>query len=125
MCGPPRCPPKPPCPPPPCPPPCPPKLAPCPPPCPPPPCPPPPCPPPPCPPPPCPPPPPPPRASASSVIRGTTRSSIAAMQAPVVNTSFTALPDWAHRAAVVGRALAYLHERRASNTDTGFSFGRT
>src|SRR5215472_1228573 len=88
MCAPPRCPP------PPCPPPCPPKLAPCPPPCPPPPCPPPPCPPPPC--------PPPPRASASSVSRGTTRSSIAAMQAPVVNTSFTALPDWAHRTAAVG-----------------------
>jgi len=24
------------------------------------------------------------------------------MQAPVVNTSFTALPDWAHRPTVVG-----------------------
>jgi len=24
------------------------------------------------------------------------------MQAPVVNTSFTALPDWAHRTAAVG-----------------------
>src|SRR5262245_62913633 len=107
---PPRCPPKPPCPPPPCPPPCPPKLAPCPPP----------CPPPPCPPPPCPPlPPPPPRASASSVSRGTTRSSIAAMQALVVNTSLTARRDWTRRTAAVGRALAYLHERRAFNTDTG------
>jgi hypothetical protein len=31
-----------------------------------------------------------------------TRSSIAAMQAQVVNSSFTALRDWAHRAAVVG-----------------------
>src|SRR5262249_23521728 len=61
---------------------------------------PPPCPPPP-PPPPC-PPPPPPRASASSVRRGTTRSSIAAMQAQVVNTSFTALRDWARRTAAVG-----------------------
>src|SRR5262249_50964846 len=69
-------------------------------------------------PPPC-PPPPPPRASASSVIRGTTRSSIAAMQTPVVNTGLTALRDSAHRTAAVGRALAYLHERRASNTDTG------
>jgi hypothetical protein len=29
-------------------------------------------------------------------------STIAAMHAPVVNTSFTALRDWAHRAAVVG-----------------------
>src|SRR5262249_21648702 len=85
---PPRCPPNPPkCPPPPCPP-NPPK------------CPPPPCPPPP-PPPPC-PPPPPPRASASSVRRGTTRSSIAAMQAPVVNTGLTALRDWARRTAAVG-----------------------
>src|SRR5262249_2277120 len=73
---------------------------PCPPPCPPPPCPPPPCPPPPCPPPPC--PPPPPRASASSVRRGTTRSSIAAMQAPVVNTSLTALWDWKRCTAAVG-----------------------
>ena len=62
--------------------------------------PPPPCPPPPCPPPPC--PPPPPFASASSVIRGTTRSSIAAKQAPVVNTSFAALRDWARRTAAVG-----------------------
>jgi hypothetical protein len=35
-------------------------------------------------------------------------SSIATMQAPVVNTSFT----------------AYLHERKASNTDKGVSFGR-
>src|SRR6266540_1153835 len=81
----------------------------------PPPCPPPPCPPPPCPPPPC--PPPPPRASASSVRRGTTRSSIAVMQAPVVNTSLTALRDWAHHTAAVG-ALGYFRERRASNTDT-------
>src|SRR5215470_10917944 len=99
---PPRCPPNPP--------PCPPKPAKCPLPCPPPPCPP--------PPPPC-PPPPPPRASASSVRRGTTRTSIAAMQAPVVNTSLTALQDWTRRTAAVGRALAYLHEQRASNTDTG------
>src|SRR5215470_4372258 len=83
-----------------------------------PPCPPPPCPPPPCPPPPC-PPPPPPRASASSVSRGTTRSSISAMQALVVNTSLTARRDWTRRTAAVGRALAYLHERRAFNTDTG------
>src|SRR5262245_27706901 len=84
-----------PCLPPPCPPPCPTKLALCPPP---PclaPCPPPPWPPPPWPPPPC--PPPPPFASASSVIRGTTRSSIAAMQAPVVNTGLTALRDWTRR----------------------------
>src|SRR6516165_2540187 len=100
---PPRCPPKPP--------PCPPKPAKCPPP----PCPPPPtCPPPP---PPC-PPPPPPRASASSVRRGTTRTSIAAIQAPVVNASLTALQDWTRRTAAVGWALAYLHEQRASNTDT-------
>src|SRR6516164_6621379 len=100
---PPRCPPNPP--------PCPPKPAKCPPP----PCPPP---PPPCPPPPQPcPPPPPPRASASIVRRGMTRSRIAAMQAPVVNTN--ALQDWTRRTAAVGRALAYLHERRASNTDTG------
>src|SRR6516165_1760330 len=127
---PPRCPPNPPpcppkpakCPPPPCPPPPPPKPTPpwCPPnppPCPPKPakCPPP---PPPCPPPPC-PPPPPPRASASSVRRGMTRSSIAAMQAPVVNTNLTALQDWTRRTAAVGWALAYLHEQRASNTDTG------
>src|SRR5262245_54254005 len=41
----------------------------------------------------------PPRASASNVIRGTTRSSIAAKQAPVVNTSLTALRDWARRTA--------------------------
>src|SRR5215475_13269219 len=100
---PPRCPPNPP--------PCPPKPAKCPPP----PCPPPPCPPPP---PPC-PPPPPPRASASSVRRDMTRSSIAAMQAPVVNTILTALQDWTRRSAAVGWALAYLHEQRASNTDTG------
>src|SRR5215831_13073971 len=93
------------------PPPCPPKLAKCPPP----PCPPPPCPPPP---PPC-PPPPPPRASASIVRRGMMRSRIAAMQAPVVNTNVTALQDWTRRTAAVGWALAYLHERRASNTDTG------
>src|SRR5215510_7899548 len=122
---PPRCPPNPP--------PCPPKPAKCPPPpCPPPPCPPPPppCPPkpakrppPPCPPPPCPPPPPPcpppppPRASASSVRRGTTRSSIAAMQAPIVNTNLTALQDWTRRTAAW--ALAYFREQRASNTDTG------
>jgi len=46
--------------------------------------------------------PPPPRASASSVIRGTTRSSIAAMQTPVVNTGLTALRDSAHRTAAVG-----------------------
>src|SRR5215475_10146940 len=101
---PPRCPPNPP--------PCPPKPAKCPsPPCPPPPCPPPPppcppepamCPPPPCPPPPCPPPPPPcpppppPRASASSVRRGTTRTSTA-IQAPVVNASLTALQHWTRR----------------------------
>src|SRR5262249_60424327 len=78
------------------------------------------CPPPPCrpPPPPC-PPPPPPRASASSVRRDMTRSSIAAMQAPVVNTILTALQDWTRRSAAVGWALAYLHEQRASNTDTG------
>src|SRR6516165_5928286 len=80
------------------------------------------CPPPPCPPPPPPcPPPPPPRASASSVRRGTTRTSIAAIQAPVVNAS--ALQDWTRRTAAVGWALAYLHEQRASNPDTGsFSF---
>src|SRR5262249_16617798 len=93
---PPRCPPNPP--------PCPPKPAKCPPP---------PCPPPPPgppPPPPC-PPPPPPRASASIVRRGTTRSSIAAIQAPVVNTNLTALQDWTRRTAAVGWALAYLHER--------------
>src|SRR5262249_3103848 len=69
-------------------------------------CPPPPCPPPPppCPPPPPwpPPPPPPPRASASSVRRGTTMSSIAAMQAPVVNTILTALQDWTSLAAERG-----------------------
>jgi hypothetical protein len=29
-------------------------------------------------------------------------SSIAAMQAPVVNTSFTALRDWTHRTDAVG-----------------------
>jgi hypothetical protein len=29
-------------------------------------------------------------------------STIAAMQAPVVNTSFTALRDWAHCTAAVG-----------------------
>src|SRR5262249_3810520 len=85
-------------------------------------CPPPPCPPPPppCPPPPPwpPPPPPPPRASASSVRRGTTMSSIAAMQAPVVNTGFTTLRGWARRAAV-GWTLACLNERRAFNTDPG------
>src|SRR5262249_55193855 len=97
---------------------CPPNPAPCPPKpakCPPPPCPPtpPPCPPPP---PPC-PPPPPPRASASSVRRGMTRSSIAAMQAPVVNTNLTALQDWTRRTAAW--ALAYFREQRASNTDTG------
>src|SRR5262245_24606760 len=74
------------------------------------------CPPPPCPPPPC-PPPPPPRASASNVRRGTTRTRIAAMQAPVVNTSLTALQDWTRRTGAVGWALAYLHEQRASNTD--------
>src|SRR5262245_10865190 len=59
--------------------------------------------PPPCPPP-CPPPPrppPPPRASASSVRRGTTRSSVAAMQAQIVNIGLTALRDWARRAPVV------------------------
>jgi len=48
------------------------------------------------------------------------------MQAPVVNTSLTALQDWTRRTAAVGWALAYLHEQRASNTDTGsFSFPRT
>src|SRR5258708_20381787 len=60
--------------------------------CPPPPCPPnpPKCPPPPCPPPPPPPPcPPPPRASASSVKRGTPRSSIPAKQAQLATTSLT------------------------------------
>jgi hypothetical protein len=36
------------------------------------------------------------------VRRGTTRSSIAAKQAPVVNTSLTALWDWARRTAAVG-----------------------
>jgi len=47
------------------------------------------------------------------------------MQAPVVNTSLTALQDWTRRTAAVGWALAYLHERRASrasrasNADTG------
>jgi len=41
------------------------------------------------------------------------------MQAPVVNTSLTALQDWTRRTAAVGWALAYLHEQRASNTDTG------
>src|SRR5262245_61864386 len=124
-CRPPRPPPLAPCPPPPClpapPPPClacppPPCLAPCPPP----PCLPP-CPPPPClppwPPPPC--PPPPPFASASSVIRGTTRSSIAAMQAPVVNTGLTALRDWARCTPAVCWALAYLHALSASITDIG------
>src|SRR5262252_5115142 len=70
------------------------------------------------PPPPC-PPPPPPRASASIVRRGMTRSRIAAMQAPVVNTNVTALQDWTRRTAAVGWALAHLHERRASNIDTG------
>ena len=41
------------------------------------------------------------------------------MQAPVVNASLTALQDWTRRTAAVGWALAYLHEQRASNTDTG------
>ena len=41
-------------------------------------------------------------ASASSVIRGTTRSSIAATQAPVVNTGLAALRDWARRTPAVG-----------------------
>ena len=41
------------------------------------------------------------------------------MQAPVVNTSLTALQDWTRRTGAVGWALAYLHEQRASNTDIG------
>ena len=41
-------------------------------------------------------------ASASSVRRGTTRSSIAAKQAPLVNTGLTALRDWVRRTPAVG-----------------------
>src|SRR5262245_40634642 len=95
--------------------------------------------PPPCPPkpPPC-PPKPPPRASASSVKSGTARSNIATVQTPATDAGRLArdaragvaapLPRpryhrWAScraaACAAVGGALAYLHERRASNRDMG------
>jgi hypothetical protein len=52
------------------------------------------------------------------VRRGTTRrSSTAATRAPAVDTDLAALRDLACRDAAVGRDLAYLHERRASNVD--------
>ena len=35
------------------------------------------------------------------------------------HTILTALQDWTRRSAAVSWALAYLHEQRASNTDTG------
>src|SRR5215475_8407796 len=88
-------------------------------------------------PPPC-PPKPPPRASASSVKSGTARSNIATVQTPATDAGRLArdaragvaapLPRpryhrWAScpaaACAAVGGALAYLHERRASNRDMG------
>src|SRR5262249_50378261 len=72
--------------------------------------------PPPCPPKPPPPCPPPPRPAASNVRGGTMKSSVAAMQMLARNTGLRALRHRARRATA--------HDRRATNADTGFSFGR-